>query len=121
MVDDHISEIRISILNTESSDPVELVNELDEHLREKVKSIDMRRIQTNELAQDAGLTLSVILGSATTAALVNGVFSWIKVRNQYRVQLKRVKKNGEERSFDLEGNLTDEQLDRVIRSLESFQ
>ena len=97
--------VTCSFPDVESGDANILAEDFADSIIEDVSDASIRRVRDDELSQDFGASLVLILGTPAVLALASGVSKWLARRSEARIQLRRVDAKGKEREVTVDGQI----------------
>ena len=105
----------MSLIGVDAATANEWAGELNDELRDVVPQATVTRQRSDPLNQDFGITLGIILGSASVTALAKGVQSWLAKRHEAKLRLSRTAADGSQKEIELGGNPTARTQDIIER------
>jgi hypothetical protein len=81
----------------------ELIGDLQEFIAHELTGAKTKRVKDPE-TQDFGLTLVIVLGPPSVAALAEVVSNWLQSRSDARLSLSRTDSKGKHRKIDVRGH-----------------
>jgi hypothetical protein len=96
--------LECSIVGVDAATADELIGDLQEFLAHGLSGAKTQRVKDPE-TQDFGLTLAIVLGPPSVAALANVVSNWLQSRSDARLSLSRTDSKGKRRKIDVHGRL----------------
>ncbi|MER8185253.1 hypothetical protein [Kitasatospora sp. NPDC094015] len=107
------ADLAVAVVGVSRAEQDAAADELTESLAERAPALVATRVKPDGLTQDAGTVLAVVLGSSSVTALATGLASWLRRRSEFRLVLKRRRRNGETVEVTLQGR-PDEHTERMV-------
>ncbi|MGW2643254.1 hypothetical protein [Streptomyces sp. NPDC001348] len=108
------ADLAVTVVGPSGADQDAATDELRESLAERVPALVATRVKPDGLTQDAGMILAIVLGSSSVTMLATGLASWLRRRSEFKLVLKRRKRNGETVEVILQGR-PDEHTEQMTK------
>jgi hypothetical protein len=96
-------EVLIAVNGPDAAQSSELAGDLAQFLSAEMPGAAAQRQRDDELTQDFGVILAVVLSSTAVTALARGVGAWLQRRRDACLTLRRSADDGQTRELTLRG------------------
>ncbi|MFB7467686.1 hypothetical protein ACFCZ1_30045 [Streptomyces sp. NPDC056224] len=107
------ADLVIGLVGEDGAEENDGAAELLDLLAEVVPGLNVRRIKADQLTQDLGTVLAIVLGSSSVTVLAGGLASWLRRRNTVSMVLKKRDRNGATVDVTVRGR-PDERIETIV-------
>lgn len=95
--------VECSLVGIDAGTADGLIGDLQEHIAHELPAANTSRVRKDPRTQDFGLTLAIVLGSPSVAALAGVLSNWLQSRSEAELNLSLTDVHGRTRKIKIRG------------------